>query len=162
MKCQNCGQNEANYHYHSSVNGQVTEQHLCSSCAAEMEKAAINGEMKESKNYEQFGLFMPFNMFNSDDSWENITENYFGDHKLFPQIVVINPSMGGKRVTPRPVSQHHMPPKKAIPADAGEEIKRKMEINKLRCEMENAIMAENFEEAASIRDKIYRLEKKNA
>ena len=34
MKCQECGKNEVNFHYSSSVNGCVTETHLCSDCAA--------------------------------------------------------------------------------------------------------------------------------
>jgi len=35
MKCQKCGNNEVNFHYSSSVNGAVTETHLCSRCATE-------------------------------------------------------------------------------------------------------------------------------
>jgi len=35
MKCQKCGRNEVNFHYASNVNGNVTEKHLCSSCAEE-------------------------------------------------------------------------------------------------------------------------------
>lgn len=34
MKCQNCGKNEVNFHYSSSVNGCVTEAYLCSDCAS--------------------------------------------------------------------------------------------------------------------------------
>ena len=34
MKCTNCGKNEANYHYTSNINGNVTERHLCAECAA--------------------------------------------------------------------------------------------------------------------------------
>jgi len=33
MKCQNCGKNEANFHYSSNVNGSITETNLCSECA---------------------------------------------------------------------------------------------------------------------------------
>ena len=33
MKCQNCGRNEATYYYKSSINGRVTETHLCADCA---------------------------------------------------------------------------------------------------------------------------------
>ena len=34
MKCQNCGKPEVSFHYSSSINGCVTETHLCADCAA--------------------------------------------------------------------------------------------------------------------------------
>lgn len=34
MKCQNCGNDEVNFHYSSSINGRVTETCLCSDCLA--------------------------------------------------------------------------------------------------------------------------------
>jgi len=33
MRCNNCGRNEVNFHYSSSINGCVTETNLCSECA---------------------------------------------------------------------------------------------------------------------------------
>ena len=36
MKCENCGKNIANVHYKANYNGNVTEKHLCSDCAAKM------------------------------------------------------------------------------------------------------------------------------
>ena len=36
MKCQNCGRNEATYYYKSSINGRVTETHLCADCARKL------------------------------------------------------------------------------------------------------------------------------
>ena len=43
MLCQSCGKNEAVFHYKSSINGNVTEQHLCRDCAA-----ALGAEKKEN------------------------------------------------------------------------------------------------------------------
>ena len=33
MKCEHCGKNEATFFYKSSVNGHVTQVHLCQDCA---------------------------------------------------------------------------------------------------------------------------------
>ena len=33
MKCERCGKNEATFYYKSSINGKVTELHLCPECA---------------------------------------------------------------------------------------------------------------------------------
>ena len=35
MKCENCGNHEASYHYRANINGEVSEMHLCSACAEE-------------------------------------------------------------------------------------------------------------------------------
>lgn len=36
MLCQNCGVNEATTYYKQNINGQVSEMHLCPSCAAKL------------------------------------------------------------------------------------------------------------------------------
>ena len=36
MKCENCGKNEANFVYRSSINGRTEEYHLCQACAEKL------------------------------------------------------------------------------------------------------------------------------
>ena len=36
MKCQHCGKNEATIYYKSAVNGRTTEAHVCPACAGEL------------------------------------------------------------------------------------------------------------------------------
>ena len=36
MKCENCGRNEANFIYRSSINGKTEEHHLCQACAEKL------------------------------------------------------------------------------------------------------------------------------
>ena len=36
MKCEHCGKNEVTFMYRSSVNGNVTERHLCGECAEKL------------------------------------------------------------------------------------------------------------------------------
>ena len=45
MKCENCGRNEANFIYRSSINGRTEEHHLCQACA---EKLGYTGDPKGS------------------------------------------------------------------------------------------------------------------
>ena len=52
MKCEHCGKNEVTFMYRSSVNGNVTEQHLCGECAEKLgytrAMAARNRSMVQS------------------------------------------------------------------------------------------------------------------
>ena len=36
MRCENCGKNEANFIYRSSINGRTEEHHLCQACAEKL------------------------------------------------------------------------------------------------------------------------------
>jgi protein arginine kinase activator len=36
MLCQNCGSNEAEYHYSSNINGEIRQLHLCKECTAKL------------------------------------------------------------------------------------------------------------------------------
>jgi len=96
--------------------------------------------------------------FNSDSLWDNMTGGFFSDFMGYPQIVMINPSVNRQRA-PRPAAHMQASPKEnRIPVDAGEDVKRRRELNKLRNEMSTAVKSENFEEAARLRDEIYNLE----
>lgn len=55
MKCENCGNHEASYHYRANINGDVSEMHLCSNCAEEQ------------------GLLRAFDY----DPFENLLEDFF-------------------------------------------------------------------------------------
>ena len=61
MKCENCGKNEVTFVYQSSVNGNVTEKHLCAECAEKLgytqRLAAQSQRMKNPVN--MAGTHMP-------------------------------------------------------------------------------------------------------
>lgn len=65
MKCTNCNERNAVYHYVSNVNGDVTETHLCRECAAKMKQDG--GEYP----WERFDKMLndSFNSFFNDDPW---------------------------------------------------------------------------------------------
>lgn len=167
MKCQNCGRSDASFHYRSNVNGQVTEQHLCPECAANMEGSVFSSELNNTAGGQDFSQFLlsPETMFGNNSIWDRMAKDLFSDFWRGPQIVMISPraiklgeAEAEAQVKAQPASA---PIRKAadIPLDAGEKIKRRMELNKLRSEMQSAIREENFERAAELRDKIYALEK---
>lgn len=139
MRCQNCGNYEASFHYRSNINGEITEQHLCQECAQSMENSMFTGSMA--------GI-MPMQM-QGDDFFDSFFRSTFS----YPVI----PGMAGGYRQVAPIRSNLE--EKVIPLDAGAEIKNRRELNVLRGEMEAAIKAENFEKAAELRDEIHRKEK---
>jgi len=150
MKCQNCGNNNAVFHYKANINGQTIEQHLCGECA---EKAGLTEE-----NF--FGGDMFQSMFS------DLFREFFAPSKnsYFPEVGrLIMPVMAVPRIefvvkkdevdtssaTENPVTQK----------DEG--MSRRREANILRTQLGSAIEAEEFEKAAELRDKIRELEKKD-
>ena len=91
MKCTNCGKKEAIYHYVTSLNGDVTETHLCADCARKAEEE--NGEspwttMERSFNdsvKQLFGDdpwmqgFLPGGFFGGERRQRGLLDSFFGD-----------------------------------------------------------------------------------
>ncbi len=62
MLCERCKKNEANYYYRENVNGTEKAYHLCAECAGELEKS---GEIKGIGNDSVFDGFFGGNELNS-------------------------------------------------------------------------------------------------
>ncbi|MDR3310159.1 MAG: UvrB/UvrC motif-containing protein [Oscillospiraceae bacterium] len=128
MKCQKCN-NEATYHLHQNVNGDVTELHLCAGCAE------LDGDA------ERFAAFSAF------PKMPSLTGAMFGEL-----------SGGMFAFAPRrtdisglfPAAEPSAEPQPA--ADA--ELSRRRELNVMRENMRVAAAREDFETAAKIRDEI--------
>lgn len=150
MKCQNCGKQEVNLHYSSSINGQVSQVYLCSDCAEE-----LGFDFGKSFNVESVfgGLFPILGSF--------FRSNTFGIPEcrtipVYPWAVSIGPdntphagdcSCGNVQCAP--VSNG---------AQIDEEMKKRRELNMLREQMRHAAEKDEFEEAIKIREKINELE----
>lgn len=158
MKCQYCGKNEANYHYRSNVNGKIAEQHLCHECAAAMEGSVFSRAQRETNYDDPLQSLMSPTGFNCDSLWDNMAKGFFRDFGGYPQVVMINPSINRQGAPRPPADVQASPGEKLIPADAGEDVKRRRELNRLRSEMGTAVKSEEFEQAARLRDEIYKLE----
>ena len=143
MKCTNCGNNEANYHYRYNVNGKITEAHLCPDCAAKMEGKI--GDVDFNDAFRRFD-----NMF--EDMWRPMS--LFNMPSLF-DFGFGAPALIGARKEEK--SAEASPEAAGSAADT--ELSRRREINALRAELNEAVKAENFEKAIELRDKLRELDK---
>lgn len=146
MKCENCGRNEANFIYRSSINGRTEEHHLCQACA------------------EKLGYTRRF-----FDQRPSVMDSFFGNNSFFSSM----PSLMG-RMLENPFDDFfdEMPAIGAVPV---QEVQKERKDNLLSCEeqrrfsylrqmnalkhaQKKAIHEEDFERAAQLRDEIRKLE----
>lgn len=164
MKCQKCNKNEANTHITKVINGVKTEQYLCSECAGESQEL-MNFQSGFDSEFDNFfsGFFAnPFIVGKAQSrkldsgrscgfcgtTLDDIERNgrlgcsqcykSFGDFLLNPLKQIHG-------------TNHHTG---KIPNRAGRGIRHANEIEKLQNELSRAVMDQNFEKAAELRDKI--------
>lgn len=140
MKCEHCGQKEATFYYKSSINGQVTQVHLCPDCAAELgytDKLYQSFRPMRRSFFDPLSLLEDFGMLSS-----RMTE--------FPAPL---------EEAARTVSGGEAPAAHAGLVDQAEQerLQRERQRNALQHQMKAAIESENFEEAARLRDELKKL-----
>ena len=146
MKCENCGRNEANFVYRSSINGRTEEHHLCQACA------------------EKLGYTRRF-----FDQRPSVMDSFFGINSFFSSM----PSLMGRMLeSPFDDFFDEMPALGAAPV---QEVQKERKDNLMSCEdqsrfsylrqmnalkhaQKKAIHEEDFERAAELRDEIHKLE----
>lgn len=146
MKCENCGKNEANFVYRSSINGRTEEHHLCQACA------------------DKLGYTRSF-----FDQRPSVLDSFFGNNSFFGSM----PSLMGRMLeSPFDDFFDEMP---AIGAAPVQEVQKDRKDNLMSCEdqsrfsylrqmnalkhaQKKAIHEEDFERAAELRDEIHKLE----
>ena len=169
MLCESCGKHEAEFHYKSNVNGKVTEKHLCSHCAKEQGYSGVFAQPS--------GLFGSY----TGDYMSNMISGFFGGKPTLGRSKRSCPVCGAtareiaekglagcagcydefadmlepyiKRI--HGVSEHHG----KIPEAAGAGVKAQQQLRELKKQLQTAIEAQEFEQAAELRDKIKELEK---
>ncbi len=167
MKCDKC-ENQAALHYTSEVNGEKSEYHLCPDCA----KTEGFGEMLNFRPRSMFDGFFarPAGFMESffAGPFGLLSEGFFGGRMMTPALVMprVMIQVGGDKTAEAEAKAAQAETTETaaektdnIPEDAGEEIRAKCELIKLRQEMKSAVEAEEFEKAAELRDKIRQLEK---
>ncbi len=161
MKCQKCGKNTATTHITQVINGNKTEMYLCGPCAEESQD-----------------LF-PFK-HGTDQEFENLFKGFWG----VPTLSGKASSQGAKKCNVcgtterellrygkpgcskcytafsdyflRPLKEIHGSTKHSgkIPSRSGKGMKTEMEIEGLQSKLNEAVINQNFEDAAVLRDKI--------
>lgn len=154
MKCENCGNNEVSFVYHSSVNGNVTEKHLCAECAEKLgytqKLAAHSRRMMRGlfggNPFEDF--FSPFPSLLGRSNW--LLEDPFDD--FFADMPVLG----------APAEERQEQPQKTrndlLEKEEQEAVSKARELNALRVELQKAVREENFERAIELRDQIHKME----
>ena len=158
MKCEHCGKNEVTFIYRSSVNGNVTEQHLCSECAEKLgytrSLAAHNRSMMQSffgKNSLFDDFFSPLPNLMGRSRW--LLEDPFED--FFADMPALRSSASQQKAeTQEPRKQQN----ELVDQEEQDRFSRMRRVNALRLEMKKAVGSEDFERAAQLRDEIRALE----
>lgn len=158
MKCEHCGKNEVTFIYRSSVNGNVTEQHLCSECAEKLgytrSLAAHNRSMMQSffgRNslFDDFFSPMPNLMGRSRWLLEDPFEDFFAD------MPALRSSAAPQKAETQEMQKQQ---NELVDQEEQSRFSRMRRMNALRLEMKKAVGCEDFERAAQLRDEIRALE----
>ncbi len=156
MRCSKCGNNEAVFFYSTDINGERSQGCLCAECAqaeglTDMGFGSFGGLFgdffaPERALLRSFGSFgAPMRGIMAPSAVEAMADAFFS---------VIAPDEGTESViTPRGETESR------IPADAGEDIRRRRELGALREQLSAAVQAENYEKAAELRDKLRAMER---
>lgn len=144
MRCEHCGRNEATFHYQSTVNGRTEEAHLCGKCAAELGYAQRFGGMDDAFGapFESVFSFLPSLLGGFGD--------FFGEPQLTPA------ARRTLQLSPAP-DEPYYETESLLGEEEGRELREECERNSLETRLREAIDAEDYEQAAQLRDELKRL-----
>lgn len=147
MKCEHCGKNEVTFLYRSSVNGRVTEKHLCAGCAEKLgytQKLAAHSQ-RMMRSFEDFFTPFPSLLGRGMRMLEDPFDDFFADM----------PALGAPAEPEAPQKSQDT----LLNGEEQDRISKTRRLNALRLEMQKAVQEENFERAAELRDQIRSMER---
>lgn len=136
MKCQHCGKNEATFYYQSTVNGRTTQAHLCAACAEELGYARSWETMHRDFFRSPFSLLR--DSFFDAAAQRLLTEFPAPGNTLAEAEAVTAPREEGNLLSQEECRAYDLQRRR----------------NALQLQLEQAVAAENYEEAARIRDEL--------
>lgn len=179
MKCQNCGENEANIYYTQIINGVKKEINICQKCAQQLGLEQMNysmpidfssffGEFLENNDTDMFQDYLPKKVQCSQCGMTleefaemgkfgcaNCYEVFHNQvDQLLKNIYGTDTHIGRKMLANS--KQEKIEDKRVESNSKSKENLNKIE--KLKQELKQAIQVENYEEAAKLRDEIKKLE----
>lgn len=168
MYCEECEKRPANVHITKIVNGHKVEKHLCEQCAKQQQDVMgftlipdftlsnFLTSMLDGDHFSSFGnkkeidlkcdkCSMTYNQFTKSGrlGCDNCYELYGNQLEHLLKRIHGNVQHTGK-----------------IPMRGGQDIRLKQELEIARIELQKAVLNEEFEQAAKLRDKIKELEKR--
>ena len=169
MKCDQCKQNEATFFYEENINGKTRTLHLCHACKEQLQKSGeISSVLEES----------PLSLLGG--GYENLLDGLFGIAPLPSSAPTKRCTCGAslaqlaksgkvccpscydtfaEELTPTIRSLHgNVTHTGRAPAKRRAANEKKHQLKALRDELKEAVKAENFERAATLRDQIRALE----
>ncbi len=182
MKCENCGENDANVRYTQIINGVKKEMQLCDKCADELGIGKMNmnfdmpfgfsnffGELLNEYNSDGFmpTLALPKTLkcdrcgFTFDDFIDSGKFGCPSCYDTFEERIdpIFKRLQGSNRYIGRGVKKANPENELNIKLEK-EETQKENKIDGLKRELKQMIKEEKYEEAAKIRDEIKKLEKK--
>lgn len=165
MLCTNCGNKEANFHYKYMNNDQVSEVHLCTECAKKL------GYLNENENPFNFNFGSLFGDFLSIPSFMKTPQisascpsckttfdsikntGFVGCDKCYDTFADEIEAILGRI---QPGTTH----KGRLSGTDGKKIEKENTLKKMKDDLKKAIIDENYEQAAVLRDKIKDFESK--
>lgn len=165
MLCERCGKNQATIRLQQNINGSVSEQNLCPSCAAQL---GFGGGFMETDMASLVGNLLGNQKTQASTQRCPSCGSSFGDivatgkagcsdcYRVFydefrPSIVRIHGDVGYKGKLPEGQREQ-------VPEDAADVPEEDSRIDQLKGKLQEAIDAQEYEEAAVLRDEIKRLE----
>ncbi len=163
MKCDNCGKKEATTHITKVVNGYKEEFYLCPECAA---KSTDYKEMKETMSF-GIGDFLT-GMFTGAGKQNETADICPTCHMSYNNFVKSGKLGCGDCYTAfadriaRPLRQIHGKADHVgkIPHRGGDELILDKKISVLEAELSQAVLRQDFETAATLRDEIIAIKAK--
>lgn len=169
MLCEKCNENPATYHIVKVINGNKTEINLCENCAKEHEGMSFGGEfdMAAPFSFQNLlsGLMDYINQSSQSAPVTDVSCNNCGlSYSEFKQKGLLGCSecykTFGNMISPVVKRvQGNTEHIGKVPSKANKDMIEKKRILKLKEELQNAILAEEYEKAAIIRDEIKSLQK---
>lgn len=160
MLCERCGKNEAMIHVVKIVNGKKSEAMLCEKCARELSnmplKQAINSE---SKSFLENRMKDFFNMLEKNNKFEVVCKKCGTTYSQFKKTGKLGcgecyDSFKEELASKVQEIQGHTEHIGKIPVREEKKVISNKKVNELKKALQEAIIEEEYEKAAVIRDEI--------
>lgn len=164
MLCEKCNKNEAKFHLIMLINGEKRELSLCEECASKFPNVKFGMELRnvnESDFKNILDYFKNSNQvknFDIDVICKNCGQT-FSEYKKEKKVHCEHCYESFKGLLDEEILEYHKATEHVgkIPKHQNQQISKKNELSKLKYDLSEAIINEEYEKAASLRDMIKKL-----